>query len=117
MKQRMFTRAEIIAALIGAAATLLITFSGSLLGYWGQSRAMEVKMVEIAVGILRAEPEANIRPAREWAVDVISEYSEVPMSKAAREALLSHQALSFSDPLSLDVLKQFKGKIVPLPKN
>ena len=40
---------------------------------------MDVKMVEIAVGILAKEPTDPIKPVREWAVDVLSEYSDVSL--------------------------------------
>ncbi|MGH6925967.1 MAG: hypothetical protein ACRED5_19755 [Propylenella sp.] len=33
--------------------------------YWGTSREMDVKMVEIAVGILGQEPKDNIAPDEE----------------------------------------------------
>jgi hypothetical protein len=56
-------------------------------------REIDVKMIEIAVGILSQEPKPNIAPAREWAVDVIARYAEPKPSTAVREALVKHRAL------------------------
>ena len=57
------------------------------------NRQMDVKMVEIAVGILGQEPKDNIAPAREWAVDVIDHYAEVKPSPEVRFALVHNQAI------------------------
>ncbi|MEG6507732.1 hypothetical protein V6C03_01995 [Methyloligella sp. 2.7D] len=82
---------QIQAALIAAIVSAVVTVGGWFVTYWTQDRALQVKMVEIAVGILRAEPKENIRPAREWAVDVISEYSYVPLKPEVQRALLEHR--------------------------
>lgn len=74
----------LVSAIIGGSAV-------ALFGYLGTSREMDVKMVEIAVGILAREPTPPIRPAREWAVDIINEYSNVSLSPQARAALLENQ--------------------------
>jgi hypothetical protein len=66
---------------------------GSYLTYRSANREMDVKMVEIAVGILSQEPKENIAPAREWAVDVIDYYAEVKPSSGARKALINNQAV------------------------
>ncbi len=65
--------------------------------YWGATREMDVKMVEIAVGILSQEPKENIAPAREWAVEVISFYSdpEVKPSEQVKDGLTRYKAVRF----------------------
>jgi hypothetical protein len=91
-RREMTISKEIIAALIGAAVTLVVVGAASLIDFWGKERAMDVKMVEIAVGILRTEPTENTRPVRDWAVDVLGHYSkDVPLSEGAREALKGHR--------------------------
>lgn len=74
----------LISAIIGGSVV-------ALLNYMGTNRQMDVKMVEIAVGILAKEPTYPIQPAREWAVDVINQFSQIPLSEPARAALLEHQ--------------------------
>ena len=83
-----------MSAIIACVVSLVIAIGGWSVTYLSQSRQADVKRIEIAVGILRAKPEDSIRPAREWAVNVISYYShDVPLSDAARNALLEHQVL------------------------
>ena len=51
-------------------------------------------MIEIAVDILSQKPEANIEPARYWAVDVIKAYAtKVPLSPQVQRALIENRAL------------------------
>lgn len=53
---------------------------------------MDVKMVQIAVGILGQDQGKGLGPGREWAVDVISHYAgPVKPSEAARKLLLNTQ--------------------------
>lgn len=54
---------EIESALIAAVVALLVAVRGRFVTYSTEHRAMEVKMVEIAVGILQTKPDDNIRPA------------------------------------------------------
>lgn len=44
--------------------------------------------MEIAIGILRADPKEDVTPARGWALDIIEKNSGVPFSQQDREALL-----------------------------
>ncbi len=70
------------AGLIGVIAGSLIAGGFAFLN---TSREMDVKMVEIAVGILSQEPKENIAPAREWAVDVIERNANVTPSQEVRD--------------------------------
>ena len=79
----------------------------ALFGYLGTNREMDVKMVEIAVGILAKEPTDPIKPVREWAVDVLSEYSDVSLSPLARAALLEN-------PIEIDTLPIDPDKLLGL---
>lgn len=74
-----------------ALTVLLGALIGSWFTYLVQSRHVDVKLVEIAVGILRAEPKENIRPAREWAAKVLVKYSDVALSDEAMKALMNYR--------------------------
>ena len=74
-------------------------------------------MVEIAVSILRAKPEDNIRPAREWTVDVISKYSEVPLTKSVREALLVNPKVWGKWDYSYDSKNEYYWEDAPVKKD
>jgi hypothetical protein len=73
-------------ALISAATGVV----GALFGYAAADREASVKMIEVAVGILAAKPEGNIKPARKWAVDIINHYSDVKLPEDVKAALLDN---------------------------
>jgi hypothetical protein len=76
--------AVVIAAVIGAAGG----FAAAYYGFLSKDQELKVHLVEIAVGILRADPKEGVTPARAWALDIIEKNSGVPFSKEDREALL-----------------------------
>ena len=82
-----------IRVVVISAITALIT-SGlvALVDYTVRKREMDIKMMEIAVGLLKEEANGPLQPARAWAVDVISYYSKggVPLSDDANVALGGH---------------------------
>lgn len=86
-----------IGALLGAVATVSV----GILDYLHKSDELRVHMVEVAVGILRADPKDDVVAARGWALDVIQKYSEVQFSEEDRSVLLKRplivKPVSFSD--------------------
>lgn len=76
-----------LSAAIGAVGGPYLT---SRVDYFTRNREMDIKMVEIAVGILRTDDkkEPGVAPARSWAADVIDRYSQVPLSAEARKSLI-----------------------------
>jgi hypothetical protein len=81
----------IVTTLLGAVGGAAIV---ALPSYWGNNRQMDVKMVEIAIGILSQEPKENIAPARRWAVEVIDAYSDkVKLSKEVQDALVNYKVV------------------------
>ena len=55
-----------------------------------------LKYTELAIGILREKPSADTQDIRSWAVDIINQYSGVPLTLKARQQLLRSQ-LSWQD--------------------
>ena len=97
----------LLAALIGTGGGIWAAH----LGLVGTNREMDVKMVEIAIGLLSQEQKESIAPAREWAVDVISFYSapEVKPSESVREALTRHKAVLLY-PDYVEFSSEFSGE-------
>jgi hypothetical protein len=67
------------------------------------SREHDAKMVEMALGILRAAPSENVIAARSWAIRVIDAHSGTPFTPDEEKALLKYAipyvpSLDFSDP-------------------
>ena len=71
-------------ALIGGVASGV----GNYFTFESKDQELKVHLVEIAIGILRADPREDVGNARGWALDVIEKNSGVPFSKEDREALL-----------------------------
>jgi endonuclease/exonuclease/phosphatase family metal-dependent hydrolase len=58
----------------------------------------ELKMAELAVDILKVEPGSDSPVGlREWAVDVVDQYSGVTISKAGRDSLVTRKLVVASD--------------------
>jgi hypothetical protein len=51
----------------------------------------KVKYTELAISILKDKPSQETQDVRAWAIDVINQYSGVPMSAKAKNQLLGNQ--------------------------
>lgn len=76
-----------------AAGAVLIPLVVGIIGWQVNAslkeRDAEVRMIEMAVGILQAQPNPEADTGlREWAVDVIGQHSGVALSETARMELL-----------------------------
>jgi hypothetical protein len=100
-------RDRIEAALINSTIPALVAVATAIISsyvlYANSLREHDAKMVEIAIGILRAKPDENVIGARRWAIRVVNAHSGTPFTKADEEALLRNAipfvpSLDFSDP-------------------
>jgi SAM-dependent MidA family methyltransferase len=85
------TRTAVWVSIAGVVGTVLGTTIAPLVNYWTNERQMDVKMVEIGIGILRAPPKDDIAVMRSWAIDVIEQSSGRKFSPAQRAALLKQE--------------------------
>jgi hypothetical protein len=76
-------------ALVGAAGAIIGGAMVAFVDYVVREREIDVKMVEIAVGLLREDPKGPLQPARQWAVEVIDDLSGIKLTPAARAALVN----------------------------
>jgi hypothetical protein len=96
-----------VIALAGVIAT-------ALFAYASKDEELKVHLVEIAIGILRADPtKEDVAGARGWAMDAIDKYSGLrPFTADERDALL-HKPIGGAAPadsgLSPEWKKTFKG--------
>jgi hypothetical protein len=56
--------------------------------------AIDSKMIELSIGILRAEPTPDSRPLREWAIHILSDQAHMRFDDAELKALFT-SALPF----------------------
>lgn len=76
-----------VAVIAGVIGTLLGATVAPYVNYLTNERQMDVKMVELGIGILREPPKEGIEVMRSWAVDVIEANSKRKFSPQQRQAL------------------------------
>jgi len=57
-----------------------------------------IRYIEIALGVLRAEPNASTTDLRIWAVDVFKRYSPIPLSDKVGQHLLEEKLNYVNNP-------------------
>jgi hypothetical protein len=77
-----------VATVTVAAIALAAAVATGWFGLASKDQELKVHRVEIAIGILRADPKEDVAPARAWALDVIDRYSGVAFSAEDRASLL-----------------------------
>lgn len=93
-----------IAKIISVAAVApTVALVGYLLSADVKVQEVEVKYVELAVGILK-EPKDKTEPSvRQWAIDIVNEYSGVEMSEMTKNALLEKPFIYEKPALETDL--------------
>jgi hypothetical protein len=87
-------KATEIASITVAGLSLIGAIISAFYSYSNRNRELDIRLVEIGIGILRADPkETGISPAREWALRVIEENSGLQFSEDDRRALLNKPLL------------------------
>jgi hypothetical protein len=84
-------KAEILAKILGAVLLPVITICiAYILNASIQDRSARVRMIELAVEILKSDPKAatNANYMRGWAVEVLQKNSEVPLPEEASKLLM-----------------------------
>jgi hypothetical protein len=84
-------KAEILAKILGAVLLPVITICVAyMLNASIQDRSARVRMVELAVEILKSDPKAptSANYMRGWAVEVLQKNSEVPLPEEASKLLM-----------------------------
>ena len=92
-------KAGLQTAIIASVSGLFGVLVGAWLDYSVREREIDVKMIEIAVGLLKENPKGPLQPARRWAVELIDHYSDVKLHDEARAVLLNCP-LDLTDRLS-----------------
>jgi hypothetical protein len=101
------------AALLGALAGFGGAVATGWFSYASKDEELRVHLVEIAIGILEADPsKTDLTPARGWAMDVIDQKSGVKFSADDRSALL-HQAIKSQTSMH-DEIRKWKESGVPI---
>lgn len=81
-----------IATIAVAGLALVGSILSTFYTYTNRNRELDIELVKIGIGILRADPkETQSRGAREWAVQIIETHSRLKFSGDAKRELLDNK--------------------------
>jgi len=76
---------EVLVAIIACAGVVI----SALYSYTNRNRELDIELIKIGIGILRADPkETQTVGARAWAIEIIEKYSGLQFSQQAKTELL-----------------------------
>jgi hypothetical protein len=78
-------------AVLGAAGVILAALITGWFNYRSHQNDIDAKMIELSIGILRAEPTPETTPLRQWAVDVMNKRGGASFSEGQRAILLKQE--------------------------
>ena len=87
-----------IGGAVGGVFVLLAAVATGWFSFASKDEELRVHLVEIAIGILRADPKEDVSPARGWAMDAIDKYSGLRPFTADERAALSHKPIGGALP-------------------
>lgn len=103
-----------------AISSILSAVAIPVVGYWVSSalkgKEIEGRFVELAVNILKTEPTESQRSLREWATDVINNYSGVRLSKEASADLIERTVIPSVDVRTASVLERLQPRAAELAR-
>jgi hypothetical protein len=85
------TQTTTLVAVAGVLGTLLGATVSPLVNYLTNERQVDVKMLEIGLGILREPPKEDAQTMRAWAIEIIEKSSGRPFSEQQRDILLKKE--------------------------
>src|SRR5271165_3951914 len=98
----------LIAGVVGALGVAGAALASGWFSFASKDEELRVHLVEIAIGILRADPKEDVTPARGWAIEVIEKNSGVKFTETDRAALL-HKPIVSTGWIA-DFTKSYKDK-------
>lgn len=84
----------VITLLSAVIIPVLLAYLGSRFTNVQKERDIQAQFVKIAVDILQAPPTRENKNVREWATQIINQYSGVPLSSEARRDLIENVQIS-----------------------
>ena len=106
---------NVIVGIFASLATIAVAIATGWFGFASKDEELKVHLVEIAIGILRADPKEDVAGARSWALDIIELNSGVKFNEEDRKALLHKPLIDKSSTflsLTKDPLIEGYGKTV-----
>ena len=82
-------------------AIISIIIYGHIINSSLKEREMDLKIVQVAVDILRTEPNDNTVILREWAIEIVNNLSGVPLNEQVKQELLNKQLPATSNIVTM----------------
>jgi hypothetical protein len=99
-----------IGAAIGGVLALIAAVATGWFSFASKDEELKVHLVEIAIGILRADPKTeDVAGARGWAMDAIDKYSGLRPFTAAERDALTKKSIGGALPADPEWKKAFEG--------
>lgn len=99
---------KVISSIATILIPILVVWMGNRLSRAFKEKEIRLKYIEMAIDVLKEKPESKDLDIRQWAIDIITEYSEIELPKTAQTRLLKEQSLP-SDRL-FETQKKFYEK-------
>lgn len=87
-KKDNWDKAKIIAEIL---AILIVIGYGHIINNSITKHESDLKLVQVAIDILRTEPNDNTIILREWAIEIVDNFSGIPLSPGVKAELLKKQ--------------------------
>ncbi len=97
MAEASTTQMTTLVAVAGVLGTLLGATVSPVVNYLTNEKQLDVKMLEIELGILREPPKEDAQAMRAWAIELIEKSSGRPFNEQQRNLLL-HKQLALKSP-------------------
>ncbi len=100
MAEASTTQLTTLVAVAGVLGTLLGATVSPVVNYLTNEKQLDVKMLEIGLGILREPPKEDAQAMRAWAIDLIEKSSGRAFNEKQRDLLL-HKELAVRSPVTV----------------
>lgn len=106
-------RVKIISTLI---ASILVPIVIALIGYWYSNamkeRELQIRYLELATNILSQQPQKEQIYIRQWAVQIIKYYSEIPLADSVENNLIYKGYIPKPVVIKIDTWDENKSTIL-----
>ncbi|GLI37499.1 hypothetical protein GHYDROH2_10000 [Geobacter hydrogenophilus] len=79
---------------VTAIIPIAIAFSSNQIAVSIKEKELKSKYIEMALDVLKTPPSENRKNMRQWAIQVINKYSEIPLSEEAKAELMKENVLT-----------------------
>lgn len=113
-----------IKAFTGIAIPVVLLLLGNNFSSVIKEKELKMQYVDLAVQILQQEPSEENKNIRNWAIEVINKYSNIPINSETRKELKNIKIIPsqkfqsiIMDPKTFETLNKSTTKLKPMKRN